>query len=117
VSWSEKQHQQQKKKIHPVLDWPFEKKSDVSTSTVLAEYVNPQGVCSKAEVHFDSHGLIDNISAVGGGDDGWQFHLSDYKSVGHGMLVPTNIQSGRQEHGHFVSHMNIRIQDVKYTFL
>mmetsp|Transcript_15708 Transcript_15708/g.29626 ORF Transcript_15708/g.29626 Transcript_15708/m.29626 type:complete len:341 (-) Transcript_15708:128-1150(-) len=118
VSWLEKQlhhqHQQQKKQF--IVPWPFEKKSE-STSTVLAEYVNPQGVCSKAEVHFDRHGLIDIISAVGGGGDGWQFHLNDYKNVGYGMLVPTNIQSGRQEHGHFVSHMNIRIQDVKYTYL
>jgi hypothetical protein len=118
VQWSEKKLQilnNKKKGIQSVVSWPFEKKSD--SSVVLAEYINPKGISSKALVHFDSHGLIDSISAVGGGGDGWQFHLSDYKNVGYGLLIPTNIQSGREEYGRFVSHMNIRIQDVKYTFL
>jgi hypothetical protein len=115
VHWSSSEEFHQKKKKRSVITWPFEKKRN-DGSLVLVEYINPEGVSSKAEVRFDSHGLIDNISTIGGGDI-WQFHLSDYKNIGQGMLVPTHIQSGRQEHGQFVSHMNIRIQDVKYTFI
>lgn len=96
-----------KKRAHA---WPFERNIN---NVAIAEYIDPEGIRSKAKMHFDSDGLIHNISTVG---EDWQFHLSRYKSIGYGMLIPTYIQYGREEQGHFVPLMNVRIKDVKYTF-
>jgi len=91
--------------------WPFQ---EMIRNEATADFIDPQGHSSKVNVKFDSNGLIEHIAAV---EENWHFRMSEYKNVGQGILLPSHIESGKQEkNGNFVPHIKVSIKDVEYTY-
>lgn len=86
--------------------------------SAIAELADPDSSSvSKAEFHFDKHGLVQSIVALGRKDK-WHFRMGDYKVLGHGMLIPTRVEVGiERDDGTFVPQCKVHINNMKHSYL